>query len=389
MPASRSDTSRSHTVDPPGRLLVVDDSARAGGGQMSLINYLRQPSVFSRSVMFVEGGPLLEAARATGVDVEELGAPTSSAERLLRLPRLWRFLRNHPADVILVNSLRAAILVSAIPGARGTRLLYVHELLSRDWIATGRFGPLKDVLFRYWVLRRFAGFIANSDLTAGTIPARVRGPVRRAYPVAGITRIEERTPSPSNEPLRVLYLGRIARWKGIGTLLEAFDESVRRKDGPGITITIAGDASFGDPDLLPAIEDRARRWPDRFVHLGFVTDVDDALAHADVLYSGSLLPEPFGLGVVQALAAGVPVVASAGGGPAEIVGDTGAGVFFPAGDARALTEALQALSEDRSRLASLTDAAPAAARRFLDTATAAQLDAAIGALEEASRLRTG
>lgn len=375
------------------RLMLVDDSAKVGGGQMSLLNYLSQPSLLVREVAFVEAGPLVEAVARTGAAVHVIGAPAGRIRKLLRTAGLFALLRSADPEVVLVNSLRAAIMVSVLPGSSATRLLYVHELVSREWLSRGRLGPLKHRFFERWVLRRFDGLIVNSDATAATVPATVRVPVLRAYPVAGVTGtasaaddvVEAGT---SEEPaLRVLYLGRIAHWKGVRTLVDAFDELVLQDPGVDVRVTIAGDATYGDPDLLPLLTERANRWPGRFRYAGFVADTRAAFDENDVLFSGSLVPEPFGLGVVQALASGTPVVASRGGGPEEILGASGAGVFFDAGDPVGLAETLRALATDRARLERMRAATSAAAEPFLDEATSSRLDDVVIALDRAARDR--
>ena len=87
------------------------------------------------------------------------------------------------------------------------------------------------------------------------------------------------------------------------------------------------------------IEDRVR-W------LGERTDVRRLLAAADVHCQANVAPEPFGIAYVEALAAGLPVVASRAGGAIEIV-DESCGVLVPPGDSGALAAALERLIVDR------------------------------------------
>jgi glycosyltransferase involved in cell wall biosynthesis len=79
---------------------------------------------------------------------------------------------------------------------------------------------------------------------------------------------------------------------------------------------------------------------------GFVEDVSRELARLDILVHASVLPEPFGQVVLEAMAAGLPVVAANAGGPAEVVTDEVNGLLYPTGDERALANALRRLAGD-------------------------------------------
>lgn len=82
--------------------------------------------------------------------------------------------------------------------------------------------------------------------------------------------------------------------------------------------------------------------------LGHRTDVAEILAAGDIFVNASIQPEGFGRAVMEAMMAGVPVVASRIGGVPEIVGE--AGRLYPAGDAAALAAALQMNEAARVRL---------------------------------------
>jgi len=60
----------------------------------------------------------------------------------------------------------------------------------------------------------------------------------------------------------------------------------------------------------------------------------------------SIIPEPFGQVVIEGMAAGRPVIASAAGGPLEIITDEVDGLLFPSGDVVELAERLRRLADD-------------------------------------------
>src|SRR5262249_62168039 len=86
---------------------------------------------------------------------------------------------------------------------------------------------------------------------------------------------------------------------------------------------------------------------DRVVLLGQRNDVPDIVAAADVYCHPNDSPEGFGIAVVDALNAGLPVVVTALGGVQEIV-DSTCGLVVPPGDADALARALDTLVSSRT-----------------------------------------
>src|SRR5207244_10525553 len=102
--------------------------------------------------------------------------------------------------------------------------------------------------------------------------------------------------------------------------------------------------------------------------LGERRDVRRLLAAADVHCQANVGAEPFGIAYVEALAAGLPVVASRAGGAIEIV-DESCGVLVPPADPQALAAALEHVIVDRAFRATLAARAPARARRLSDPAT--------------------
>lgn len=99
----------------------------------------------------------------------------------------------------------------------------------------------------------------------------------------------------------------------------------------------------------------------RMVLLGFRSDVDRLMNAFDV-YALSSRTEGFSLTTAQAMACGVPVVATRCGGPEEIVVDGVTGVLVPAGDALAFANAVHALAMDEGARARLGGAARERAR---------------------------
>jgi glycosyltransferase involved in cell wall biosynthesis len=142
----------------------------------------------------------------------------------------------------------------------------------------------------------------------------------------------------------VLTLATIEPRKDHPTLVEAF----AALDGPlaDVRLVLVGPDGWGAEALAAALADSPVA--DRVTRLGWV---DDA-ARADLLAGASVLAYPsryegFGLPPLEAMDAGVPVVATAVGAVPEVVDD--AAVLVPPGDAAALAEALRDVLLDEGR----------------------------------------
>lgn len=151
-------------------------------------------------------------------------------------------------------------------------------------------------------------------------------------------------PSPVDGPY-VLALGTVEPRKGLPGLVAAFDAVAGAH--PGLRLVVAGPDGWGVEAFDAALAQAAHR--DRVVRLGWVDQRAAAalLAGARVLAYPSLY-EGFGLPPLEAMAAGVPVVATRAGALPEVLGD--AACLVPAGDHQALAEALAlVLGDDDAR----------------------------------------
>jgi len=133
---------------------------------------------------------------------------------------------------------------------------------------------------------------------------------------------------------------RLTRQKGHGHLLEAF--ALARKECPTLKLLIAGEGP-----LRSELETRIRdnRLDDAVFLTGYRSDIGDVLAALDVFVHPSLW-EGFGLAILEAMAAGRPVVATNASAIPELVGD--AGIAVPPGDIPVLARALTTLARDPS-----------------------------------------
>jgi phosphatidylinositol alpha-mannosyltransferase len=157
----------------------------------------------------------------------------------------------------------------------------------------------------------------------------------------------------------VLFLGRFDESrKGMAVLLRALPSVVERFSDIEILVVGRGD----DEELREAAGPLAKR-------LRFLGQVDDAekasaMRSADVYCAPNIGGESFGIVLVEAMAAGTPVVASDLDAFRRVLLDGEAGRLVPVDDARALAEAIIAVLDDDELRAGYVKAATAAVRRY-------------------------
>ena len=144
-------------------------------------------------------------------------------------------------------------------------------------------------------------------------------------------------PFPGLPRPRVAYLGRLAPQKDVGTLLQAFARL------PADTqLLLVGDG----PDR-PELQRRAQRFASRVHFTGFVplAAVPAVLAHVDLRVLPSL-SEDLSSALIEAMAAGLPVVATRAGGTADLVHHGGNGLPVAPRDPAALAAAISEVLAD-------------------------------------------
>ena len=146
-------------------------------------------------------------------------------------------------------------------------------------------------------------------------------------------------------------VGVLARWKGQLQFLEMAKKLLSLKVQARFVIVgeaiydTAGDSNFKQ-ELLKKSQELGLS---NLVHFaGFEKDSVQAINSLDVLVHASVQPEPFGRVIVEAMACGVPVVASGAGGVLEYVEDGKTGRIFPPGDVGAMADAVKELLDSQS-----------------------------------------
>ena len=325
------------------RIFLVVTLAEPGGAQTYVASLL--PALAGRFDVTVAAhgpGPLREAARAAGarfVPLRHVRRPINPLRDLLGLLELFALLRRERPHILHASSSKAGILgrVAAWLAGVPIRIFTVH-----GWAFSASRGPI-SVLYR-WAERLVKAVttvivcVAESELVSGLAAGSCE---ERATVVIHNGVDSEAAPPPRRRaggPPRIVSVGRLKVPKDPLTLVRALG-SLR---GASFAAVLVGDG----PDR-PAVTAELERLGlgDAVELAGERHDVRELLAEADIFVL-STRSEGLPLSILEAMSAGLPVVASGVGGVPELVVDGETGLLVPPGDPSRLAAAIQRLLED-------------------------------------------
>jgi phosphatidylinositol alpha-mannosyltransferase len=189
-------------------------------------------------------------------------------------------------------------------------------------------------------------------------------------------------PPDDDAGITILYLGRLEQRKGVRTLVRAVARLQRQM--PEVRLCVGGDG----PERSALERLAAELGCANVQFLGYVPAEDlPALMHsADIFCAPATEAESFGLVLVEAMAAGLPIVASANEGYAEVLAVHPGNLLVPPHDDRALAGALSALAAAPAYRRELGRRNLSAARRYhWDAVGAAIVDIYEAGIERATR----
>jgi glycosyltransferase involved in cell wall biosynthesis len=357
----------------PGRarLLLVVTLAETGGAQTYVTTLLPAVTeVFDTTVAAHGPGPVADTARTSGVPFVELRhvrRPLSlwrDPLGLLELVALMRRLRPH---IVHANSAKAGVLarLAAAVARVPIRIYTVHgwAFLAHDGVAAAAYRWAERAVRP---LTTVAVCVAESEKRAG-IAAGVCDPNTTVVIPNGVDLAATAPAEGPNEPPRIVWVGRLQAPKDPLTLVSALGRLERPFEADFV----------GDGPFRRTVElELERLGLGASVRvLGDRRDVGSLLARSDVFVLASR-SEGLPLSILEAMAAGLPVVASRVGGVPELVVDGETGLLVPAGDPELLAAAVGRLLDDATLRRRLGEAGRARVReRFdLDSVRRAHLD---------------
>ena len=281
--------------------------------------------------------------------------------RMIFVWRLCRILLEIRPDVIQVNHTFSAAVAIVFSRFLGTPVKVAFEGTLFSRYGLGR----RFFLSLLFSLTDGVISVSNAVKNANHLAAgRLGGCINRRVIYNGVDIGESSVPSQNIGATGFVigYVGDLKPVKDVGTLIRAFARFI--KNCPGSTLLIIGGGDMEEPLRKLASELKAL---DRIIFTGQIerSQVYALLARMDVFVMPSRV-EGLSEAIVQAMAAGVPVVASDIAPNRELVMDGVTGAIFELGNDKALARVLQALAGDAGRRKTFAVRARALVEQELD-----------------------
>ena len=183
-------------------------------------------------------------------------------------------------------------------------------------------------------------FVKTRLLAHGVAPGRVRV-IENFLPVSRAAAAPRRARFDAPGIRRIIVVSRLDPIKRVDLLMEAFDRHPELSKLPTKILGTGSDEGH--------LRERAQLFNPNIAFVGFSASADVELASSDLLVH--LCPaEPFGLVILEAMAARVPVLVPSTGGAASLVSDGHSGFHFNADDPDSLAERLKELMQAPAHL---------------------------------------
>ena len=155
----------------------------------------------------------------------------------------------------------------------------------------------------------------------------------------------------SEQDCMVSNVGRLDWWKGHDYFLKAIGQVAQTH--PNVKALIVGepDTTALSQDYYKSLKQIVADYDiaNNVIFTGFRTDIPRVMSASEIVIHSASEPEPFGRVVVEAMAAGRPVVATAAGGVLDIVKDKETGLLVPPKDVASMAQAIGQLLENREQ----------------------------------------
>lgn len=329
----------------PLRLLFVNSIQMFGGGEVWMLRTLALLKEEGHRVWLLcrPGTRLVQEAVRQAITVQTMRMRGDFDP--LAIWQVFRLIKRHRIQVVLTNmdkELRFAGIAARLAGVRA-----VFPRRGIDY-------PLKNRWrYRFAYTKLASMVIANSEATARALRRNapwlpeeritvIYNGVDPAPFACAARRLRQEYRLPAHAKV-IGFVGQLDERKGIYYLLQAFEQVYRRH--PEAVLLVVGEGPLREWVVTTAA---ARGLASAVILTGFRDEVPAVMRSIDLLVLPSLW-EGFGIVLIEAMAAGKPVVTTAVSSMPEIVLHNRTGLLVPPGNVEALAEAMCALLEEPAR----------------------------------------
>lgn len=347
------------------KILMLIDNFDPGGAQTLLIDLVKDLDKNKFEVVIIplrKPKAFTDALANSGARIVELSGGKYNPFKLLSLIRLISTERVDVVHTHLTVSRFLGVIAGALGGAKR---IFSHDhsgdeyLRKKKWMAKLAFYPLDRMLMRFT-----DKVLAVSEAIAAFNIDYKKIPDQKVAICHNWIDVDRFSPEPNDRrELRQMWhipegafvvgaVGRLNHQKGYRYFVKAAAEVLAVAPKTIFVVVGAGE------ELLPLNQlVQSLKIAHAFHFPGFYPDVERVYPVFDLFVLPSLY-EPFGLVVLEAMAAGLPVIASATGGVVEIIEDKRNGLLVPPGDSKALAQGIINLMENLEGIAEpMTDQA--------------------------------
>lgn len=376
------------------RVVFIEQDSQLGGVEMTtLITASRlDHSRYSPLVICPTTGELVSRLERAGVPIKILPRPpffsitTRLGRRLVPNPLAIfatlcslvrtinptrRLLISEQAQLVVTKGLLAHLYGGAAAARAGIPCIWhVQEVINASSLG-GLYLKVFNVAARRWANLILVDSSALKDQFLSSIRSGCRVRVlyngidtKKFAPNGPVARFDW-LPAGPNKPLIIGHVGRIVPLKGQRILLEAFNKIA--KEFPLMHLVFAGVPLFDTDHYLIDLQQRTSELGliDRVHFIGFVDRVPDLLRLFDLFIHPSIEADS-PLSVLEAMAVGLPVIASAVPGTTDLFKDGKEGLLVPPSDIKALANKITDLLQNPSERSRLGHSARAAAIKRYD-----------------------
>jgi glycosyltransferase involved in cell wall biosynthesis len=362
----------------PLRVAFINHTAELGGGEIALLELVRNfdASLISPIVILFANGPLVPLLQeVVEVHVVSLSSDVLKAKKdqlnlrsLVQsgpvvdtasfMYRLHSLLLSLNPYVVYTNSLKADLLGGVTGRLLGIPVVWhVRDRISPEYIP-GNIAKIFRILAKVIPTR----IIANSastlfSISADSMSLRDAGLGVVIHDGVDIGKYNAPDECSKHRWITIGLIGRISPWKGQDVFIEAVRLIYRSY--PDVRFQIVGSVTFGETDFSQRIQQLLQVYEltDIIELVGFESNIPRRLSTLDIVVHASVIPEPFGQVIIEAMAAGKPVIATNGGGVPEIVCDGINGILIPMRDAESMALAMTKLIVDKALCSRMGSAA--------------------------------